>query len=438
MLGLSTSDIKIKIESEKDCVKKVSVEWPAAKVKEKVDAAFDQVKNQAKIPGFRPGKAPADLIKKSYTGVAYERAQDDLMREGVMEALKQKKINAVNTPVIQTADFKPEKAFYFEFEVEVSPVVKATGYKGLAITRKKTKPSDADLERTLKQIVDSNAKLTESKADTLANTHFAVVDYEGSMDGKAIEGAKAENFLIDMSAPQAITGLAEGLLGAKAGETRNVDVTFPENSPSKELAGKKASFKIKLNAIKEKQVPNLDDEFAKDLGVESLAELKKRVSENLEHELKQTSERDVRSQLVDKLLAKNEFALPPSLIVKQAEYLAARQSEMLQRQGFPKDEIKKLIDNMKAEIHKQAEREIRLQYVIDSLGEIEKIEVTEAEISGRINEILGTVEEKNRKASEEALRGRYLQTLRLEMRDNKVYDWLIKNAKVTEDEGAKK
>jgi trigger factor len=215
-------------------------------------------------------------------------------------------------------------------------------------------------------------------------------------------------------------------------------VTFPENSPSKELAGKKASFKIKLNAIKEKQVPNLDDEFAKDLGVESLAELKKRVSENLEHELKQTSERDVRSQLVDKLLAKNEFALPPSLIVKQAEYLAARQSEMLQRQGFPKDEIKKLIDNMKAEIHKQAEREIRLQYVIDSLGEIEKIEVTEAEISGRINEILGTVEEKNRKASEEALRGRYLQTLRLEMRDNKVYDWLIKNAKVTEDEGAKK
>lgn len=290
----------------------------------------------------------------------------------------------------------------------------------------------------MKQIVDSNAKLTESKADTLANTHFAVVDYEGSMDGKAIEGAKAENFLIDMSAPQAITGLAEGLLGAKAGETRNVDVTFPENSPSKELAGKKASFKIKLNAIKEKQVPNLDDEFAKDLGVESLAELKKRVSENLEHELKQTSERDVRSQLVDKLLAKNEFALPPSLIVKQAEYLAARQSEMLQRQGFPKDEIKKLIDNMKAEIHKQAEREIRLQYVIDSLGEIEKIEVTEAEISGRINEILGTVEEKNRKASEEALRGRYLQTLRLEMRDNKVYDWLIKNAKVTEDEGAKK
>jgi trigger factor len=260
-----------------------------------------------------------------------------------------------------------------------------------------------------------------------------VVDYEGFMDGKLMDGAKAENFLIDMSAPQAITGLAEGLVGAKAGETREVPVTFPADSPSKDLAGKKANFKIKLNAIKEKQVPNLDDEFAKDLGVESLAELTKRVTENLEMEMKQNSDRDLRSQLIDKLLAKNEFGVPPSLVVKQAEYLAARQQEMMQRQGFPKEEGKKMLEGMKAEITRQAEREIRLQYLIESLGEIEKIEVTEDEISGRINQILATVEEKNRKASEDALRNRYLPTLRLELRDNKVYDWLIKNAKVTDE-----
>ncbi len=437
MLGLS-NELKVKIESEKECVKKLSVEWPAAKVKEKIEAAFETVKTQAKIPGFRPGKAPADLIKKSYTGVAYEKAQDDLMREGVMEALKLKKIHAVNTPVIQSADFKPEKAFKFEFEVEVSPDVKPTGYKGLAITRKKTKADQEAIDSTMKKIVDSNAKLVESKAETLGDKQFAVVDYEGFMDGKAIDGAKAENFLIDMSAPQAIDGLAEGLVGAKAGETRDIEVKFPENSPSKELSGKKANFKIKLHAIKEKQSPNLDDEFAKDLGLESLAELKKRVVENLENELKQASERDVRAQIIDKLLAKNEFAVPPSLVAKQAEYLAQRQGEMIQRQGFPKEEIKKLLDGMKAEILKQAEKEIRLQYLLEQLAEIEKIEVREEEISARINEILSTIEEKNRKASEDALRNRYMETLRLEIKENKVYDWLVKNAKVTEEQGAKK
>jgi trigger factor len=157
------------------------------------------------------------------------------------------------------------------------------------------------------------------------------------------------------------------------------------------------------------------------------------VTENLEMEMKQNSDRDLRSQLIDKLLAKNEFGVPPSLVVKQAEYLAARQQEMMQRQGFPKEEGKKMLEGMKAEITRQAEREIRLQYLIESLGEIEKIEVTEDEISGRINQILATVEEKNRKASEDALRNRYLPTLRLELRDNKVYDWLIKNAKVTDE-----
>lgn len=437
MLGL-TSELKIKIESEKDCAKKLSVEWPAAKVKEKITAAFDSVKNQAKLPGFRPGKAPADLIKKSYAGVAYERAQDDLLREGVTEALKQKKINPVAPPVILKVDFDPEKPFHFEFEVEVSPTVKVSSYKGLALTRKRAKPNKDDIEKTLKQLVEGHAKLVESKSETLGEKQFAVVDYEGTLDGKPLEGGKATNFLIDMAAPQGITGLAEGLKGAKAGETREVPVTFPADSPSKELAGKQAVFKIKLSAIKEKLVPNLDDEFAKDLGLASLDELKKRITENMEVELKHSSERDMRGQITDKLLAKNEFAVPRSLVAQQAEYLAARQQETLQRQGFPKDQAKKLLESMKAEVEKQAEREIRLQYLLESLAEIEKIEVREDEISARINQVLETVEPKDRKASEDALRNKYLPTLRLELRDNKVYDWLMKSAKVTDEVEASK
>jgi trigger factor len=138
----------------------------------------------------------------------------------------------------------------------------------------------------------------------------------------------------------------------------------------------------------------------------------------------------MRNQIADKLLKKNKFQMPPSLVTKQAEYLAARQEDRLTRQGFPKDDAKKLIANMQADIKKQAEKEIRLQYIIETLAENEKIDVTEEEISAKIKEVLDTTEPKAKAATEELLRGRYLPTFRLELRDNKVYDWLEKNAKI--------
>ncbi|MBV9080959.1 MAG: trigger factor, partial [Elusimicrobia bacterium] len=396
VLGLS-NDIKVKITEEKDCLRTLSVEMPPSAVQEKIEKAFEQVATRVKIPGFRPGKAPVAMVRENYKEAAYDQAQDLLLREGVSEAIKSKKIQAVATPVVTSvADFNPEKAFQFQFQVEVAPEFKVANYKGIKITKTVKPVSDADVEKAVKNLADLNARLIESKDETLGKTHFAVINYQGYLDGKPLEGGQAENFLMDMSAPQAIAGLAEGLLGAKAGDERDVPVTFPADSPSQELAGKQATFKVKLVAIKEKSVPAVDDEFAKDLGLPSLSELKSRVKENLVREREQAGKAEIERQIGDRLLEGNTFAVPASMVQRQAEYLVNRQKERMGQQGLSKEDIDKLVERMKPDAQKQAEREVRLAYVLDAVAEAEKIEASEDEITAKIASIVEKSDEAER------------------------------------------
>jgi trigger factor len=431
VLGL-TNDIKVKVSSEKECLQTLSVEISNSIVAEKIEKAFDVVRGKVKLPGFRPGKAPIEVVKEKFKAAAYEEAQDLLMREGVAEALKTKKLNPVQPPTVTSAKFDPNKAFQFEFEVEVAPNFKLSNYKGLKINKPMAVVTDNDVLSALENIAKMNARLIESKDEVLAPKHYAVINYEGFIDDKAIEGAKAENFLMDMAAPQAIAGLAEGLVGARAGEHRDVTVTFPADSPAKELAGKKAVFKVNLVAIKEKSTPSIDDEFAKDLGVESVEILKTKLRESLEKEKEQQSRAEVEKQVVDRLLEGNAFPVPASMVQRHTEYLLNRQRDRMGQQGLSKDDANKMVERLKADAQKEAEREVRLAYIMNALAENEKINVTESEIQARISAILDQSQPQERIAVEKALKGGYRERIQTEVREAKLFTWLIDNAKVKE------
>ena len=431
VLGLS-NDIKVKVSSEKECLQTLSVEISNSIVQQKIEKAFEVVRGKVKLPGFRPGKAPIEVVKEKFKGAAYEEAQDILMREGVTEALKSKKLNPVQTPTITSAKFDPNKAFQFEFEVEVAPTFKLANYKGLKVNRPMSVVTDNDVISALENIANMNARLIESKDEKLAPKHYAVINYEGFIDGKSIEGAKADNFLMDMAAPQAIAGLAEGLVGSAAGENRDVTVTFPADSPAKELAGKKAVFKVSLVAIKEKSTPNIDDEFAKDLGVESVEVLKSKLRESLEREKQQQSRAEVEKQVVDRLLEGNPFPVPASMVQRHTEFLLNRQRERLGQQGLSKEDSEKMIERLKADAQKEAEREVRLAYIMNALAEAENISPTEDEVEARISSILGQSQPQERIQIEKALKGGYRDRIMTEVREAKLFTWLIDNAKVKE------
>jgi trigger factor len=432
------NDIKIKVNADKDCVQTLSVELPASRVKSQIEKAYQKVQGQAKLPGFRPGKTPIEIIKQQFKESAYAQAQEDLLQEGVTEAIQQKKITPVQRPVVQSLKFDPEKSFHFEFKVEVFPQFKLSGYKGIKATRKKEDVTDEAVNQAIGKIAESNAKLTESKETVLTKKHFAVVDYEGFMDDKPMQGAKADNFLMDMSAPQTIEGLAEGLEGTKVGESKEIPVKFPADSPVKELAGKEAKFKVKLNAIKEKEVPPINDDLAKDMGMESLDQLKDRVRDNIQAEKDQESKRDLHGQLVEKLLEENKFPVPESLVKKQEEYLIHRQMDRLTQQGIPKAEQSKVFENIKPQIHQQAEREIRLQFIMNAIGESEKIQVTDMEVSEKIKTLVEQSNVKDRKGFEKSVVERYTDTIRAEIRETKIFDWLVANSKIKEVRGGSK
>jgi trigger factor len=430
VLGLSNStELKIKVTSDKDCVQVYSVEWPADQVKEKIEQAFVSVQGEAKVPGFRAGRTPMDLIKQSFKDAAYARAQDTLLQEGVSETLKSKKVNPVSSPLVKTMNFHPEKAFQFEFQIEVAPKFKLASFKGMKLTKSEKAIGEEEIQKSLTSISEMNAKLVESKMETLENKQFAVIDYEGFLDEKAIPGAKATNFLLDMSAPQAIAGLAEGLVGLKAGEEKDVPVTFPADSPAKDLAGKQAHFKVKLQAIKEKAVPNIDDELAKDMGFPNLEELKKRIRENMETEAKTASKRDVENQIIEKLLAENEFVVPPTLVDQQTDHLVDRQKNQWLRQGIGPDDQVKLIDAAKPELRKKAEKDIRLAYIMEAFVESEKITVQPEEIEARVKEILSKSSPAERAGLEKALQGDLKSRLEGELRENKIFETILQQAK---------
>lgn len=437
VLGLS-NDVKVKVSSDKDCVQSLSVEMPVSAVQEKIEKAYEHVRARVKVPGFRPGKAPVEMVRQNYQEAAYEQAQDLLLREGVSEALKQKKIHAVETPVITSAAaFNPAKPFQFEFQVEVKPAFKVSGYKGLKINKTARPVTDQDLDKALESVAGMNARLVESTDDTVGKNHFAVINYEGFLDGKAIEGGKAENFLMDMAAPQAIAGLAEGLAGAKVGDDKDIPVSFPADSPSKELAGKQAVFKVKVVALKQKATPKLDNDFAKDLGFDSFDVLKARVRESLEKERDQAARAEVEKQVVDGLLAENEFPVPPSMVKRQTEYLLNRQRERITGQGVPAAEADKAVEGMTADATKEAEREVRLAYVLNAVAEAENVTVSDEEISAKIVSILERSQPQERENLEKALKGTYRDRIESEVRETKLMAWLIEHAKIKEVKEAK-
>lgn len=431
VLGLS-NELKVKVVSDKDCLQVLSVEMPVPQVQEFIEKAYEFVRTKVKVPGFRPGKAPIDMVKQNYQEAAFEHAQDLLLREGVSEAIKQKKLHPIDTPAITKAEFNPIKPFQFEFQVEIAPVFKANGYKGLKIN-KTTKPvGEEDVTKAMESVANMNARLVESKADTVKKDNFAVINYEGFLDDKAIEGGKAENFLMDMAAPQAIAGLAEGLLGAKVGDKKDVTVTFPADSPAKELAGKQAVFKVDVVSIKEKNTPKLDDEFAKDLGFESLDLLKARVRESLVKERDQAAKSEVEKQIVDGVLAENEFAVPPSMVKRQTDYLLGRQKDRMASQGVPEAEAVKALEGMRADAQKEAEREVRLAYVFNAISDNEKITVSDEDVAAKIASILESSKENERASLEKSLKGAYRDRIESEVRESKLLAWLLEHAKIKE------
>lgn len=380
--AMTKSDkVKSKKVKEEGCLVTLSIEVPAQEVEDATQNALVRLQQRAKVPGFRPGKTPLDIVKKHFTGHAREDAMDQLIRKHVPAAVEEQKLRLVESPTVEDVKWKQGENMVLTVRLEVAPVPTAKDYTKIPVERKKYPGTDDAVNKRLDEIRESHARLEVSKDEALKKDHFAVIDYSAMSGGKPLAGAKGQGELVDLSAEQSVEGLSEGLLGMKRGETKTVKV---------KLGGKDAELTATLQEIKTKVLPPVDAEFAKDMGFETVEALKAKLKEVLDKEGAQRAESEEIQQIEKALVKSNPFPLPPSMVERQLDGMLERMKARMFGGAQLND---KIVADLKSKMQPQAEDEVRLAFVLNAIAEKEKIEATDAELKAELDK--GLAEEQD-------------------------------------------
>ncbi len=355
--------------------------------------AYNKQKGKIAVPGFRKGKAPLAFIERYYgKGVFYEDALDILYPDVVGEAIKESGIDAVSSPYDVDVSKIDETGVEMSMKITVKPEIEVGEYKGLKATKADTTVSAADVKKKLEELQERNARLVTVEDRAVEKDDIAVIDFEGFVDGVAFDGGKGEGFELTIGSGQFIPGFEDQIIGHNAGEEFDVNVTFPaEYTP--ELAGKDAVFKVKVNEIKVKELPELDDEFAKDVSedADTLAALKKSIKAELTDAKKAQADRDFESALLEKLAANVQGEIPEVMYENKIEDEINNFAQRLAQQGLNLDGYLKYtgmdMDALKASFRDGAEKQVKLMLAVEKVVALEGIEATDEEAEAKYNEM---------------------------------------------------
>jgi trigger factor len=353
---------------------------------------------------------------------------ENLVGRAAAQVLRERKLQTIDTPRIEKVEFELEKTLSFQMKVEKDPDIKAKDYKGIRVIRHAPKVTEEAVQKALQELRERNASLASAAAEKVQKTHFVVIDFEGKIDGEAFAGGSAKNYLLDMNTPQTIAGFSEGILEAKPNEERAVHVTFPADYAMKEFAGKNAVFQVTVKEIKEKKLPTLDDEFAKDLGYATLNELQQKVRESLEKEETAKGDKEVEDQIFQFLLENHRFSVPPTLVEERTRTLIQRARTSLERQGLLQPNDAQAEIALREKVRPQAEKDVRLSYLLKAIAAQEALEARAEDIDKLKKKSL---EENKSKSDEvEAYFRNHDVSIRATLTEGKVLEFLKNNAKV--------
>ena len=412
---------------------------------EKFDNAMKKVYFQnAKyfnIPGFRKGKAPMNIVEKYYGAqIFYEDAFNEVATEAYDEALEANKIDAVSRPVVDIKQMEKGKDVIFTAVVQTKPEVELGKYKGIEIPKVEYKVEEKDIEHELGHMQEHNSRLITVDDRALENGDIATIDFEGFVDGVAFDGGKAEGHELEIGSGSFIPGFEDQLVGMKIDEEREIKVTFPKEYFSKDLAGKEAMFKVKLHEIKRKELPELDDEFAKDVSeFDTLAELKASIKEKIEKNNEQRQKYETEDLAIKAVCEDVKVDIPSGMVGFEVENMMKDFEQRLSYQGLNLDQYLKMIgkteEEMKKEYEPQAIEAIKSRLVLEAIIKAEKIEASEDEIKAKMEEMAKNYGKKVEEISENENLKRYLKE---GIESEKALEFIVSNAKFTAKKAEKK
>ena len=382
--------MSLQVEKMEKNMAKLTIEVAAEDLEKAMQNAYQKAKGRISIPGFRKGKAPRKMIEQMYgKGVFLEDAVNALIPEHYSKALAECELEIVSQPTIDITQAEPGKALIFTAEVAVKPEVTLGDYKGVEVPKTEITVTDEDVEAELKKEQEKNSR-TISVEDRAAQLNDIVtIDFEGSVDGVPFDGGQATEYPLTLGSNTFIPGFEEQLVGAKVGDDVDVKVTFPEEYQAKELAGKEAIFKCAVKKIEAKELPELDDDFAKDVSeFDTLAEYKEHVKTNLEDKKADEAKRAKEDAAVDKAIENAQMDIPEAMLMTQCRQMLDDFSRRMQSQGLSMDQYFQFTgmtaDKMMEDMKPQALKRIQTRLVLEKVAEVENIQPTEEEVNEEI------------------------------------------------------
>lgn len=385
--------MSVQVEKLEKNMAKLTVEVPAEEVEKALQAAYMKEKNKISIPGFRKGKVPRAMIEKMYgAAVFYEEAANILIQDNYAAAMEESKEDIVSRPTIDVVQIEAGKPFIFTAEVAVRPEVTLGKYKGVQVTKIDTTVTDEEVEAALEKEQQKNSRTVTVTDRPAANGDTAVIDFEGFVDGVAFEGGKGENHPLEIGSHSFIDTFEDQLVGHNTGDEVEVNVTFPEKYQAADLAGKPAVFKVKINEIKTKELPELNDEFASEVSeFDTLAEYKEDLRKHLEVEKENEAKRTKEDEALKKIIDKSTMELPEAMIDTQCENMINEFAQRIAQSGLSMEQYMQFsgmtIDGLKEQVRPEAETRIKSSLVLEQIAKDENIEVSEDEINAEIEKM---------------------------------------------------
>ena len=385
--------MSVQVEKLEKNMAKLTVEVPAEDVEKAIQAAYLKEKNKISMPGFRKGKVPRAMIEKMYgAAVFYEEAANILIQDNYAKAMEESKEDIVSRPTIDVVQIESGKPFIFTAEVAVRPEVTLGKYKGVQVTKIDTTVTDEEVEAALEKEQQKNSRTVSVTDRPVQTGDTAVIDFEGFVDGVAFEGGKGENHPLEIGSHSFIEGFEDQLVGHNAGEEVEVNVTFPEKYQAAELAGKPAVFKVKINEIKTKELPELNDEFAQDVSeFDTLAEYKEDLRKHLEVSKENDAKRAKEDEAIKKIIDKSTMELPDAMIDTQCENMINEFAQRISQSGLTMDQYMQFsgmtIDGLKEQVRPEAITRIQSSLVLEQIAKEENIEVSDEEINAEVEKM---------------------------------------------------
>ena len=426
--------MSIKIEkTENNNELKLEFTIEAKKFDEGMKKVYAKSSKYFNIPGFRKGKAPMAIVEKQYgPEIFYEDTFNEVVPEEYERELKENNIEAVSRPEIEVKQMGKGQDLIFTAVVQTKPEVKLGKYKGIELKKIEYNVTDEDIEHELGHMADRNSRLVTVEDRPVENGDITVIDFEGFVDGVAFEGGKAENHELTIGSNTFIPGFEDQIIGMKTGEEKDINVKFPEEYFSEELKGKDATFKVKLHEIKKKELPELNDDFAKDTSeFDTLEELKKSIKEKLEEENKNKAKYETEDAAIKAVSDATEVEIPSGMIETEIDNMVRDIETRLSYQGMKLDQylemMGKSMEDFRKEYEEQAKTSVKTRLTLEAIEKAEKIEPSDEEVDKKLKEMAAMY---GKKEDELALNEQFMNYIKDSLKGEAVIKFIVDNAKI--------